>query len=457
MHLDILTKIIWALFFCCLLSSSISLSLFIFYHRRLRQTREKCNRAIATAQELSHRAALSPLIGGIAHEVRNPMGLMQSNLLLVADQLEGIKRLKSDYEEPGDWFSYTVRPEDFLGVVNNNREQAVLLYDHLIQKECLHQSGSLNAPFNTYALHPPSLSLDAPFNTYQKNTEAVFKRLLYFHKLVLFFNVAMIQFDRVLRIVDSMTTYGISGEGVHADSFAKIPGVSETISQTIFSQLIQKNYIDTKGCIITNKGWEEPAFIVPLDGICKKWREAVTAVVRSTPGAIKKPIDVTFVLEECITVLSGNAKEKGIVFAQEKQATPPILADEIRLHQAFFNVLLNAIQSFECGAHDLDKEKTIFVRVLSTAIKNPYGKEIPGIEVHIQDTGPGIAKEIKDRIFDAFFTTKNPHNTKNFGLGLALLKEVILQHNGTIEVESEIGIGTTFKLFFPVASSSFPA
>ena len=73
-------------------------------------------------------------------------------------------------------------------------------------------------------------------------------------------------------------------------------------------------------------------------------------------------------------------------------------------------------------------------------------------KVSIIDNGEGIDEEIMEKIFDPFFTTKTAGNGK--GLGLSTSHGLIKQHGGKITVESEIDKGSTFKVFFPLSTSS---
>jgi signal transduction histidine kinase len=67
------------------------------------------------------------------------------------------------------------------------------------------------------------------------------------------------------------------------------------------------------------------------------------------------------------------------------------------------------------------------------------------VEIEIQDTGAGIPPEVQDKIFLPFFTTKE----KGTGLGLAIVHKIILSHNGQIQVDSQEGKGTTFRVYLP--------
>ena len=75
-------------------------------------------------------------------------------------------------------------------------------------------------------------------------------------------------------------------------------------------------------------------------------------------------------------------------------------------------------------------------------------KDNTHIVVKIKDSGKGIPDEIKDKVFDAFFTTK-PIGEES-GLGLDIVKKIVEKHNGTIDFESEVGKWTEFKVLLPV-------
>ena len=66
--------------------------------------------------------------------------------------------------------------------------------------------------------------------------------------------------------------------------------------------------------------------------------------------------------------------------------------------------------------------------------------------ISVRDSGPGMTEEVKNRIFDPFFTTKQ----KGMGLGLSITWQLVQKNGGTIEVESQIGQGTTFRIRLPI-------
>lgn len=109
---------------------------------------------------------------------------------------------------------------------------------------------------------------------------------------------------------------------------------------------------------------------------------------------------------------------------------PKILLDHDKMQQAFLKIINNAIQAMPVGG-------TLEI----SAIKNEAM-----IEIAFKDTGTGIPEENVPLLFKPLFSTK----TKGLGLGLAIAKEIVVQHGGTIEVKSEIGIGSTFTIILPI-------
>lgn len=110
-------------------------------------------------------------------------------------------------------------------------------------------------------------------------------------------------------------------------------------------------------------------------------------------------------------------------------------ADRVHLTNIVFNLIDNAVKySKDCPEISLSTENTE-----------------AGINIYIKDNGIGISKENQRKIFDKFYRvpTGNVHNVKGFGLGLSYVQAVVQKHGGEISVQSELGKGSTFKVYLP--------
>ncbi|MDD5383606.1 MAG: PAS domain S-box protein [Gallionella sp.] len=141
--------------------------------------------------------------------------------------------------------------------------------------------------------------------------------------------------------------------------------------------------------------------------------------------------DLTKCLESTLTIVWNELKYKCEV-VKEFGVLPQIYCLPLQLDQVFMNLLVNAAQSIETRG-------TITIRT---------GQERDRVWAEITDTGAGIPADILPRIFDPFFTTK-PVGTGT-GLGLSVSYGIIERHHGKIEVRSEIGKGSTFRVILPV-------
>jgi len=163
-------------------------------------------------------------------------------------------------------------------------------------------------------------------------------------------------------------------------------------------------------------------------------------------GAAQIPVIVAPVLEECCELVRGSSPESIEVRYADGADGAAVLGDPTRLHQLFMNLCSNAVQAMgEAGV----LEVKVAAERLDAPRKVRTGEIPPGeyVRVSVKDTGHGIAPEVIDRIFEPFFTTKPAG--RGTGLGLALVHSVVTEHQGFIEVESELSRGATFTVWMP--------
>jgi len=144
-----------------------------------------------------------------------------------------------------------------------------------------------------------------------------------------------------------------------------------------------------------------------------------------------KLADIHEGIDSTLILLYNKTKNK-ITIHKEYGDLPEIECLPSKMNQVFMNILTNSIQAIE------DKGD-IFIETISSGI---------GIKIIIRDTGNGMTDEVKDHIFEPFYTTKDVG--KGTGLGLSISYGIIEQHNGNIDVISEIGKGTEFIISLPI-------
>ncbi len=148
------------------------------------------------------------------------------------------------------------------------------------------------------------------------------------------------------------------------------------------------------------------------------------------PRGEMAPHNLNYLLEETLTLAGLNLRHGAIqmIFTPD-QNLPEVICNGDQLRQVFLNLVMNAIDAMPNGG-------TLTVRTMALANASL---------VEVRDTGIGIPPEIRDRIFEPFFTNK----ASGTGLGLAISGHIVTQHGGRIEVESEMGQGSTFRVMLP--------
>jgi signal transduction histidine kinase len=139
-------------------------------------------------------------------------------------------------------------------------------------------------------------------------------------------------------------------------------------------------------------------------------------------------------LESTLNIVNNEIKYKAKI-VKAYGDLPEVKCLPHQLNQVFMNLLINA-------AHAIENEGTITLRT---------GTENDCAWVEISDTGKGIAAEHQSKIFDPFFTTKPVG--KGTGLGLSVSYTIIKKHQGEIQLTSQLGQGTTFRIILPIAGA----
>ncbi len=181
---------------------------------------------------------------------------------------------------------------------------------------------------------------------------------------------------------------------------------------------------------------DDPQFISKYSEIVPRQLDRIDRIVRDLldfgqPDKLAlERVDLAGELEAVLRLVGNQCRQGNIAVVRELEGTAPVNGNPAKLSQAFLNIVLNAIQAMPEGG----------VLTLRT-----YDLPLTAV-IEISDTGQGIPAEKLPKIFDPFYTTKE----QGTGLGLAVTHRIVKEHAGVIEVASEPGRGTTFKLCLPI-------
>jgi two-component system NtrC family sensor kinase len=147
----------------------------------------------------------------------------------------------------------------------------------------------------------------------------------------------------------------------------------------------------------------------------------------------KQLININNIIDNIILLVRNQTSFRNVSIEKNlSNSIPDILADKDQIQQVFINIIINAAEAMSKGG--------------SLKIETSLDSKGEAIIIKFTDTGPGIPEHLKEKIFDPFFTTKE----NGTGLGLAISYGLIEQHGGEIDLDSTIGVGTTFKIKLPV-------
>jgi PAS domain S-box-containing protein len=145
---------------------------------------------------------------------------------------------------------------------------------------------------------------------------------------------------------------------------------------------------------------------------------------------VRGPVNLILLVDEVVKLMESYIEEGGINLRKEYQPVPDIFVDANRVRDAIVNIITNAVQSV-AGTGTV---------TLKTYVLNDEAV------LEVRDTGRGIPEDDIKSIFNPFFTTK----ASGTGLGLAITHRIIQEHNGRIEVESEVDKGSVFRVYLPI-------
>jgi signal transduction histidine kinase len=240
-----------------------------------------------------------------------------------------------------------------------------------------------------------------------------------------------LELERSLRQSEKLATIGQLASGLAHEIGTPLNIIGGRVELTK-RRLEDKEEAQKNLDIISNQTTRITKIIQELLGFARK----------KGPG--EKPVLVGSLLETTLDFVEHQIRKQHVTVVKDIQDNlPSVIGDSDQLQQVFLNLILNAIQSMPDGG-------TLRVFALSTYTSKKGladGRQQDYVAVSIADTGKGMESEVIQNIFNPFFTTKD----KGTGLGLTISQGIVQDHEGWIDVESEVGKGSTFKVYLPAS------
>jgi two-component system NtrC family sensor kinase len=208
-------------------------------------------------------------------------------------------------------------------------------------------------------------------------------------------------------------------------------GVAHEINNPLTSILLNTHLMLEK-VEQSNPFFESLTLIADETTRCSHIVKGLLEFARQNPPQ-KVRTDINALVDKTVQLLENQAAFQNIVIIRQlAEDLPPLSLDRTKIQQVIWNLMINAAEAMAKGG------TLMIVSRLADGGRS--------VEVRFVDTGPGIAKEILNKLFDPFFSTKS----SGLGLGLAVCYGIIQGHQGAISVESEPGHGATFTVRLPV-------
>jgi CheY-like chemotaxis protein/two-component sensor histidine kinase len=162
-----------------------------------------------------------------------------------------------------------------------------------------------------------------------------------------------------------------------------------------------------------------------------------------------KPLNLAKAVNDALEMLKASTPNNINTCIHDLDSCPAIHANETQIHQIILNLCSNAYHAMENQGGTLTIQLSVTEHVIAET-KDEKATSSHCLKLEISDNGEGINDSDLLRIFDPFFTTKK--SGKGTGLGLSVVHGIVQQHKADIKVESQLGRGTSFALFFPITN-----
>jgi signal transduction histidine kinase/ActR/RegA family two-component response regulator len=169
-------------------------------------------------------------------------------------------------------------------------------------------------------------------------------------------------------------------------------------------------------------------------------------------GRERKPIRVQVIVREALRLLRASIPKTIDIVADLEDDCKAIMGDPTQIHQVLMNLCTNAYQAMQTTGGTLEVQLTETNIGYEETVKRLGIKMGPHLHLSVRDRGVGMEPAVLERIFEPYYTTKEPG--KGTGLGLSVIHGIVKNHGGFIKVESAPGKGSTFHVYLPTLEDS---
>ena len=231
-----------------------------------------------------------------------------------------------------------------------------------------------------------------------------------------------------------MKSIGRLAGGV-AHDFNNIVSVINGFSELALKELPEESPIKTNITAILDAGKKAAALTNKLLAFSRKQVLAMKAV------------NINTIIEGMSRILGRLIGEDVILKINTEMSSRNVMADQVQIEQILLNLAVNARDAMPDGGDLIIKTMDVELEKGEQIMDREHIEPGPYVMLSVKDTGTGMSKEVREHIFEPFYTTKDIG--KGTGMGMATVYGIVKQHQGHIVIDSEIGSGTEFKVYLP--------
>jgi signal transduction histidine kinase len=214
----------------------------------------------------------------------------------------------------------------------------------------------------------------------------------------------------------------------------------------VLAAMIGYTELATSNLSTSNPAWHQLQEVLRAGQRAKALVQQILTFSRRTEQA-HTPVQLPLLVEEALAMLRGSLPSTIEIRQHIDLEVGAALADATQLHQVIINLCANAEYAMRQTGGVLDVHLEAVDVDPMLAAQHPTLRLGPHVRLTVRDTGQGMPPDVVERIYDPFFTTKAVG--EGTGIGLSVVHGIVVNHGGTITVESQVGHGTTFTIYLP--------